>query len=189
MSLEKHYLYFATDKKTKEELCNRYENEIAEKRKALFYNLLSSTGAIAVQEKYLNSSFICGLVFNEDHEHSLNKNLICKKSVFNGKNVISVTGKKNCAEGKAFNKLISDFNDKASEFLNFIDWMEKELGIKHEATTPSTKSPSRFSLISTYGGVAGDVLAFAIPKPNIDKLSIHKSLKEISYGQFYDLLN
>lgn len=188
MSLEKDYKYFKTDQATKERLCDFYKKEIAGKREALFKDLFSSTGAIACEEQQLNSSYICGLVFPADHEHTNNPNLICKRAKFNEQDVISVVGKKNRHEGKEFNKIISNFNSKASEYLNFIDWIYKELGIRHETTVPSRKRDFGFTLISTYGGVAGDVLAFAIPAKDIETLSFHESLQEITYGQFYDLM-
>ena len=97
-----------------------------------------------------------------------------------------VRGKGNRKPGIALNARISAISAELRKMPTFTDWVVEHFGIMHTGLGgPGARGGT--SMLSTYGGTCGDVLVFAIPSEDIDRVDIPDELTEITYGQFYDM--
>ena len=102
-------------------------------------------------------------------------------------------------EGRAYNKVLYAVKEEANKKLKSLpewnDYIVNHYGIMRTGIGGQSGRGFGFAMLSTYGGKhpgRDDCLVFAIPNNKEDRhgeIVIPDSLKKITYGQFYDIVN
>ena len=195
MSNEAHYDYYLVNKEISAAALKLHKEKFGGMRKAAQEELLATTGAIAWREStnWGEPDYISQLVYPRDHEIQKNAHIkIESRDYYQDQRVICVRGKMNSKAGKDFNGALDVANAKLRECLTFQDWIIHEyFKVKHCGLGGPGKRIGSTSMLSTFGGMAGENIVIAIPKDteSSNKPVVPDSFEAITYGKFYDLTN
>lgn len=188
---EENYDYYFVPSNIKEELDKKYKAEILGLRQAVFNDLLQATGAIAWIENrsWGQITTIGSLAFNTDHELVGASHMTKPKfDQFEDSKVAIIRGKQSVSLGRAFNKLVTEANEKLKLLPDYRQWLVMHFKVMRTGFGAATGRG--VSMLSTQGGHLGDGLGFAIPKGGDERhgqIEIPECFEKLSFGQWYDL--
>ncbi|MEC9319123.1 MAG: DUF5420 family protein [Pseudomonadota bacterium] len=204
---EKRYFYFVSTPDAAKAILSNFNANIAPKRDEIVNSLyIEAGGAVAHTEtsNWGGASSIGYLVYPVAHPIvSASHVKVHDTREHNGEKVAVIGGKGNHKLGKALNALVTKANDALADFPRFSDWFISSNNLMRTMIGDRMPNSSASSMISTNFGIAKDdngedVAVLRVPKytertgdkPPVDEpVDVPEGFREITYGQFFDLVN
>ena len=197
---EKRYFYFVSTPDAAKAILSDFDTNIAHKRKAIIDSLyIEAGGAVAHTEasNWGRASSIRYLVYPVAHPIvSASHIKVHDTREHNGEKVAIVGGKGNHKLGKALNTLVAKANDALTEYPYLSDWFISSNNLMRTMIGASSMISTNFGIAKDDNGE--DVAVLRVPKytertgdaPPVDEpVDVPEGFSEITYGQFFDLVN